>query len=281
MIVDGLHEKDIFLEKLPFRLVANSHMDFVYPIHWHSAVEIILIEKNDFNVTVNNSNYQLNENDILFIAGGDTHEFNNVNKPGLRYFIQFDLSDFNTFVNSNKLKEFLSSTFLIQNSTDVYYQKLRKSIIDIIKSYQEKAFAFELDLCARIYDILAILCTIVAGRDNVQVQKTKIYGLDKLNNAFKFIELNYMSDIRLEDVAKAAGFSKSYFSRTFKEIMEKDFHDYLNEYRIKQSEYYLINTAMNVTDIAFTVGFRSIVTFNRYFKDVKGCTPSMYKNLRL
>jgi AraC-like DNA-binding protein len=281
MIVDGLHEKNIFPEKLPFRLETNSHVDFVYPIHWHSAVEIILIEKNDFNVTVNNSNYQLNENDILFIAGGDTHGFNNVNKPGIRYFIQFDLSDFNTFVNSNKLKEFLSSTFLIQNSDNGDYLALKSTILDIVRFNQKRDFAYELFLCARIYAILAILCTIIAGREKAQVQKTKIYGLDKLNNTFKFIEQNYMNDIRLADVAKAAGFSESYFSRTFKEIMEKDFHDYLNEYRIKQSEYYLTNTAMNVADIAFTVGFRSIVTFNRCFKDVKGCTPSMYKRLQL
>jgi AraC-like DNA-binding protein len=88
-----------------------------------------------------------------------------------------------------------------------------------------------------------------------------------------------MNDISLSDIAKAVGFSEYYFSRLFKDVTEKNFSHYLNEYRIKQAEYYLTRSGMSVAEIAYTVGFNSIVTFNRSFKSVKGCSPSTYKKI--
>jgi AraC-like DNA-binding protein len=37
---------------------------------------------------------------------------------------------------------------------------------------------------------------------------------------------------------------------------------------------------MTVTHAAYAAGFNSVVTFNRVFKEFKGCTPSLYKKRR-
>lgn len=282
MFVEGLHEKGIFTKEFPFRMEDNTQADFSYPVHWHAAIELLYIEKNSLHITVNNSLLALEEGDILFIANGDTHGFENQNKLVRRIFIQFDPSAFNSLGSSNIITPLISSTFRISKQELPFYSELRTHILSIVDSYKDKAFGYQLFLCARIYDILAIISNYVIDRVKPQSStdtNKKIQGLDKLAEAFKYIESNYMNDISLAQVAKAVGFSEFYFSRIFKDITEKNFSHYLNEYRIKQAEKYLTNSGMSIADIAYTVGFNSIVTFNRSFKSIKGCSPSTYKKI--
>lgn len=284
MFVEGLHEKDIFENGFPFRLAINTQDNFKYPVHWHAAVELLYVEKNNFNVSVNNSEFILDECDILFIANGDTHSFSNRNSEGRRIFIQFDPSAFNVFGSNNLIKPLISNTFRISSKDAPFYYNLQNHIISMVESYSKKDFGFELFLSARIYDILFILASFLIDKSNLQDNSDsikKIYGLEKLAEAFKYIEINYMNDISLSDVAKAAAFSEFYFSRIFKEITEKNFSYYLNEYRIKQAETFLVKSNMSIAEIAFAVGFNSIITFNRSFKSIKGCSPSTYKKIGL
>ena len=39
----------------------------------------------------------------------------------------------------------------------------------------------------------------------------------------------------------------------------------------------LAGTKMPVTQVALQCGFNSIATFNRVFRDVRGCTPTQYR----
>ena len=41
MILEGLHEKEIFTEDFPFRIALNTEINYHYPSHWHKAVELI------------------------------------------------------------------------------------------------------------------------------------------------------------------------------------------------------------------------------------------------
>ncbi len=283
MFVEGLHEKGIFTDDFPFRLEINTLDNFDYPLHWHAAIELLYVEKNRFNMYVDNGKFELEEGDILFIANGDTHGFS-TNNSGRRIFIQFDLPAFNAIGSNNIIKSLISNSFKISSKDAPFHQNLKNHIISIVENYSKKDFGLELFLSARIYDILAIISGYLADKVNPRNSTNsikKIHGLEKLSNAFKFIDENYMNDISLADVANAVGFSEFYFSRIFKDITEKNFSLYLNEYRIKKAEHYLIKSNMSVADIAFTVGFNSIVTFNRSFKSIKGCSPSVYKKIGL
>ncbi len=284
MYVDGLHEKGIFADGFPFRLEVNTFDNFDYPVHWHAVIEILYIEKNHFNINVNNKEFKLDEGDILFIASGDTHGFSNRNNNGKRIFIQFDSSSLSTFGNNNIIKALISSTFKISIKDVPFQESIKEHILSIIENYSKKDFGFELFISARIHDIFAIISKFLADKINLENNTgniKKMQGMDKLAEAFKFIEANYMNDISLSDVAKAVGFSESYFSRMFKDITEKNFILYLNEYRIKQAELFLMASNMSIADIAYAVGFNSIVTFNRSFKSIKGCSPSVYKKIGL
>lgn len=55
------------------------------------------------------------------------------------------------------------------------------------------------------------------------------------------------------------------------------FGHYLNNYRIEKASDLLKSTEDPITEIVFKSGFGSIKTFNRVFKQIRGCSPSSYK----
>jgi AraC-like DNA-binding protein len=284
MILDGLHEKGIFADDFPFRLEVNTLDNFEYPVHWHSAVEVLYVEKSHCRITVNNELYVLDKGDILFIANGDTHSFSKNSGTGEMVFIQFDPSVFGTQGASSINTPLISNSFMISHTDSPYYENLKKHIMGFVESYMNKDFGFKLFLRARIYDILSVISSFFADKANFKDSYSsvrKMHGLEKLTEAYKYIEDNYMNDISLSDVAKSVGFSEFYFSRIFKDITEKNFSHYLNEYRIKKAEHLMVSSGMSIAEIAYNVGFNSIVTFNRSFKGIKGCSPSVYKKIGL
>lgn len=283
MILDGLHEKEIFTENYPFRLCVNTVENFEYPFHWHKAVELVYILENDYRVDVKGKEYHLHERDILLIAGGDIHGITTRNNKGKRFFIQFDISMLDGFGAMHAVLPFLSHTRKFSSSEDeALHDALEKQILALSQAYEDKDFAYELYLNARIFDLLVLLSRSLAGKvsgEGIGGGINKTLGLEKLNQAFKYIEDNYQEDITLPDAARSAGFSQYHFSRIFKEITQKNFHSYLSEFRIKKAEKLLNDTNMTIAQAAHTAGFNSITTFNRIFRELRGCTPKEYKKM--
>lgn len=282
MKIDGLHEKEIFENDFPFRFIVNKNIDFMYSAHWHSAIELLYIIENDFTVFVNSEKIHLNQGDILFIPGGDIHEFNDEPNTGTRIFINFDISSLDSYRFMDSVKRVCDSVHVITADECEIYDAIKDQIDKIILERETDNEISRLYYIARMIDILVLLCRTMPSSINAAnlSEKKNIAGLEKINKSFEYIEKNYMEDIHLSDIAKSVGFSEYYFSRLFKEIIGKNFHQYLNEYRIKKVERLLDSKDYSISEAAYAVGFSSISTFGRLFKQIKGCTPQEYRKLR-
>ena len=137
-----------------------------------------------------------------------------------------------------------------------------------------------------VYSVLLdIFSTLGYGRNHneelfskVSAYKKKEY-IQKLNIVLDYIDINFKENLTLESLADMAGYSKYHFSRLFTEYTKQSFCDYLNLRRIKAAEGLLLNDSLSVTEIAMQTGFSSIATFNRLFKEFKGCSPSEFRRL--
>jgi AraC-like DNA-binding protein len=101
----------------------------------------------------------------------------------------------------------------------------------------------------------------------------------KIQQAVRFINDNYRTDIRLDAVAREAGMSASHFSRMFRKVMSLSYQEYLNSRRITKAKNLLRNSARSITEIADSLGFADSTGFGRIFKKLTGQTPSAYRNL--
>lgn len=281
--IDGLHEKEIFEKNCPFRMIVNNDIDFIYPPHWHSAVEILYVVKNDFKAFINSKEIYLNESDILYIPGGDIHEFRATTQTGTRIFINFEISNLSSYSFMESVKRLCSGYRVIKPEDGELYNSMKTQLEKILEEHNKEDVTSQLYYIARVIDMIVLLCKTMPAHinaENIVNSKKKIVGLEKINKSFEYIEKNYSEDIKLADIAKFVGFSEYYFSRLFKEVTEKSFHQYLNEYRIRKAVSLLDNAEYSISEAAYAAGFSSIATFDRLFRQIKGCTPQKYRKLR-
>ncbi len=132
---------------------------------------------------------------------------------------------------------------------------------------------------ARIHDLSAVLIRYMPMEAYLPEERTiRLQQLERLDTVCKYIEQNYHTDITLEQAAKVCGFSLHHFSRFFKETAGMNFVHYVNAFRIDKAKLLLQDREASITDIAYQVGFNSIETFNRVFKKLNNCTPTVYRS---
>jgi AraC-like DNA-binding protein len=78
-------------------------------------------------------------------------------------------------------------------------------------------------------------------------------------------------------LAKVAHVSPAHFSRQFRATFGETPHRYLQRRRVERAMELLRETDRPVTEICFDVGFNSLGTFSRMFREVVGEPPSSYR----
>jgi AraC-like DNA-binding protein len=87
----------------------------------------------------------------------------------------------------------------------------------------------------------------------------------------------YAEPLDVRAVAAVAHVSEAHFIRTFRAVFGETPHRYLQRRRVERSMFLLRETERSVTDICLDVGFTSLGTFSRLFKEIVGETPSHYR----
>ncbi|WP_249019549.1 helix-turn-helix domain-containing protein [Conexibacter sp. S30A1] len=79
-------------------------------------------------------------------------------------------------------------------------------------------------------------------------------------------------------LARVARVSPAHFSRQFRATFGETPHRYLQRRRVERAMELLRETRRPVTEICFDVGFRSLGTFSRTFREIVGEPPSAYRD---
>lgn len=83
------------------------------------------------------------------------------------------------------------------------------------------------------------------------------------------------------DLAKEVGTSENTLSKVINRVFGKSFPRLLNEFRVEDAKRLLQDPSIPIQVLAFEVGFNSLASFNRVFREVTGDTPSHYRALLL
>lgn len=280
-ILDGIFEKVDYEKNSSILLHINKEYED-YPIHWHTAMEIIMPLDNTYKVVINKIVYSLNPGDILIIPPGELHELY-APSMGCRIILQFDFSLISNLKGFSGIFPILLQPRILTlaNSPDIH-DILQNLLLSIKEEYIQNDNLSEASIYSKIIQIFILTARKYMNTGNlfpyVKISKQKEY-IEKFNLIFDYINVNLTEDITLDKIADIAGFSKFHFSRLFKQFTDISFYDYLNQKRVKAAESLLLNPSLTITDVAMQSGFSSISTFNRVFKMMKECTPTEFKSL--
>ncbi len=87
----------------------------------------------------------------------------------------------------------------------------------------------------------------------------------------------YAEPLDVSAVAAVAHLSIAHFIRCFRATFGETPHRYLQRRRVERAMFLLRETDRSVTEICFDVGFTSLGTFSRTFREIVGQTPSDYR----
>ena len=91
------------------------------------------------------------------------------------------------------------------------------------------------------------------------------------------MDRDHRDDLDIATLAGVACVSQAHFIRTFKATFGETPHRYLQRRRVERAMYLLRTTGDDVTDICMAVGFSSLGTFSRTFRDIVGESPTAYR----
>jgi len=87
----------------------------------------------------------------------------------------------------------------------------------------------------------------------------------------------YADRIRVEDMAAAAGLSRSHFSSEFKRAYGQPPHVYLLTRRLERAAFLLRHTDHPIGDVCLSVGLTSLGSFTTSFTRAFGLSPAAYR----
>ncbi len=179
-------------------------------------------------------------------------------------FFQYDVSE--ALHLSDKEKNILFECVLkiqheLQENIDVHSEQIIVSTIELLLSY-----------CLRFYG--RQLITRSQNNKSIVSQIENLLNLYFANN-----KINEQGLPSVKYLADKVHLSPSYLSDLLKKETGKNAQEHIHFYLIEEAKNLLLNSEMNINEIAYGLGFEYPQYFNKLFKKKTGSTPMEYRNL--
>jgi AraC-like DNA-binding protein len=281
-----MYQKYTTNRERPFIIKSGTGADC--PYHWHDEIEILYLLEGSMTFIIGPKAYKVYERDIIIVKSGEIHRFEsqeNCKKLLIEFGHYLDTDLFKTplllYPGIPSVLRSQPKSIEKEDNQDLKHLHLgiEKLMLDMLKEYEQKDDAWEFLIKAYTYQIVTLL--IRAFSDSVKIQldyKNITRGYTELlQKVFDYIEDHYFENITVEDISEISNFSKHYFNKFFKKVTNKTFTKYVNDVRLEKARAFLKSSNQSITAIAYDVGFNSVRTFNRLFKEQMGCTPRQYR----
>jgi AraC-like DNA-binding protein len=84
------------------------------------------------------------------------------------------------------------------------------------------------------------------------------------------------SEFDIDSFCKNIGVSSSQLYRKIKSITGLSPNEFIRTYRLKKAAHLITESNLNISEIAYKVGFNDALYFSKCFKKQFGTTPSLY-----
>lgn len=96
---------------------------------------------------------------------------------------------------------------------------------------------------------------------------------EQLARAVQYIHAHASEPISVEDIARAAGISRSLLEKKFREVFARSPWDQVMQIRLQHAEQLLLQTRLSIAEIAERTGFGSPEYFSAAFRKLTGSPP--------
>lgn len=230
--------------------------------HIHRQIELIYVAEGEVTAVADRKQYRLKSGDLFVSFPNQIHYYKDCEMG------EYYLSVFSRHALLELAKDFKGvvpeeNCFHI-NEDDITADTIKRLIECTGPNIVTKRYGY---LNVLMADILPRCSTTPSGQtDRAAIQKI-----------INFCHANYTREISLDDAADELHLSKYYISHTVSKQLGLTFGDFINTLRIDAACAALEEDDRKISDIAGDVGYGSIRTFNRIFKENTSLTPYEYR----
>lgn len=98
-----------------------------------------------------------------------------------------------------------------------------------------------------------------------------------LSSVRNYIDSHLDQELSIEQLSQISYLNPRQLNRIFQKHYHKTVTEYINDCRLSKSRELLCFSTLTITEIAESLGFRSIHYFSRFFKKREGISPSQYR----
>ena len=240
--------------------------------------ELIFIEKGCFVLEYDGAEYNCKSGDYILIHPGVPHSFKEINQPLSQPHIHFDL----VFDEKSEIRfiSFKDITDMDQNEKEMIPDDLLKDKKDPIISFDDSKLFFKvinasdnnsLKTKALMLEIIdKIIKNNYTGKFEFKNDSEKICKQIK-----DYIDAEQGYDASLADFEYQFSYNRFSIEKQFKSMYGVSVIAYKNEKRMEKAKNLLLTHS--VTEVTEILGFSSIYSFSRAFKNRFGTSPNKYK----
>ena len=264
--------------------ITRDNLQRVYDPHAHKELEVHYVRRGRIYARVDMNTIKLNAGDILIVNPYVVHDGYLDPQAGITEYVHTTFNMQHFLGNCGKNVMEVVNDLCSGRRAFAALLSAGHSGADKIASTLDTLL--ELDRMPQARFLTADCCTVGAVchlfgylLDYVPIERCRAdypREIQFVQQVQDYIEQHYCEHLRMEDVAVALSYSKSYFCTRFKESFGKSFSHYLNEFRIQRAAVDYFDSTLPLTEIAFRVGFVDYCYFSRSFKKYMQMSPSEY-----
>ncbi len=259
--------------------------DRPYYDHHHPELEISCIQQGSGVFTCEGQDYPFQAGDVFLHCGNDSHCFHRIApEPQLAMLVfqfeqrqiwalggeWFEPAYLQLFSGGGSIGHYVPGSAqeaqaicaLLQESFDEC-QKQRPAYQMLVKA---KLLAMLSNLVRYYHKDLPEPPELPSSRHREQIERSMQFILKHLD-----------APLSLDDLAREAQMSRSYYSSSFRRLNGVSVWEYITNKRVEQAQQLLETTDRSILDISGSCGYNNISNFNRAFRRVTGKTPREYR----
>ena len=260
---------DIWIEKTQSTLGLDMPKE-----HIHSAYELYFLLAGERRYFIDGELYNVAPGNLVVVPGNAIHKTLALNSKGYEryvlYFTEESLSDVRRDLGEDVFSHF-SSLGCVQFPPEQAVQMRERFERIFAEEAKNDVFSFSMKR-SLLGEIVSM-----ALRYGVKKECAADEGADTIQKVARHIGGCFAEPWTLEDAARMACMERTYFSKRFKALTGFNFSSYLTQLRLSAARQLLLNTDMNISEIAAHTGFSGSNYFGDVFLRVYGMSPKEYR----
>ena len=256
------------------------------PWHWHEELQFCVVMEGDVVFQINDHTVQLTAGEGIFINVGQMHQAKNEKGSDSKYIcIDFHPQLISGFRGSLVEEKYVlpyierpSAAYSVLQPAVLWQHSAIEKLLELHTLDEDKPAGYELTMQILLLQVWESLVREVFALPD---QAAPHIWDPRIKQMIEYLHIQYMTRVRLEDLAASVNLSKSACCREFKHHVKCTIFEYLLDYRLIIATRMLMTTDAPVTQIAYECGFGSTSYFIEKFIKKSGLTPLAYRKDKL